>query len=53
MIGVYFESWAMPWKVDTNNDLANVDKRIDLINIAFVSPDCGYSKGSMKWDWTG
>ncbi len=53
MIGVYFESWAMPWSADPNNDLLKVDKRVNLINLAFVSPDCGYKLGSNKWDGTG
>jgi hypothetical protein len=53
-IGIYFESWACPWEAKAEDlDLAKIDQKINLVNIAFVKPDCTYKKGSMRWDGTG
>jgi chitinase len=54
MIGVYFESWWMPWVSQGNEStLSKVEKPTTTVFLSFVKPDCTYKKGSMKWEGTG
>lgn len=54
MIGVYFESWAMPWTDQSDrSELAKVDKPIDTVFLSFALPNCTYRKGQMSWAGTG
>lgn len=52
-IGCYFETWAMPFTVSTNNDLSNLDKNLNTVYLAFVKPDNTYVKGNLSFSGTG
>ena len=54
-IAVYFDSWASKWgSIGSELDLANLDiAGVNIVNIAFVKPDCCYKKGQKTWEGTG
>ena len=52
-VGVYFESWAMPWSETQANDLTNLQKEITTVYLAFASPDLKYKKGEKSFQNTG
>lgn len=54
MIGVYVESWAVPWtSTGTASALGRIEKPIDTVFLAFASPACSYKKGQLTWQGTG
>lgn len=54
MIGVYFESWAMPWtNLATTSELAKIEKPIDTVFLSFVHPNTKYKKGQNSFADTG
>jgi chitinase len=54
MNSVYFQSWSSKWVSSGKDlDLANLDSRINVVNIAFVNPGCNYVKGLYSFAGTG
>ena len=54
MNSVYFQSWSSKWASKASDlDLANIDERIHIVNIAFVNPGCAYTKGLYSFAGTG
>jgi hypothetical protein len=52
-VGVYFESWFMPYSETHSNDLTNLQNGINTVYLAFVDPLLKYSKGQKSFDNTG
>jgi hypothetical protein len=57
MIGLYFETWSSPWTaIAQNMDLAivsDVYPGVNVVYLAFASPDSSYSLGQRTWTNTG
>jgi hypothetical protein len=52
-VGVYLESWAVPWSPTTLNDISNLDSNINTVYLAFAKPDLLYTKGEHSFSRTG
>ena len=52
-VGVYLESWAVPFSVSSNNDISNLDPNINTVYLAFAKPDNEYKKGDFSFSRTG
>lgn len=52
-VGVYFESWFMPYSETHANDLTNLQKEINTVYLAFVDPKLKYTKGQKSFENTG
>lgn len=52
-VGVYFESWALPWASDTNNLLAKLPSTLNTVYLAFARPDAVYTKNQNTFNGTG
>jgi len=54
IIGVYVESWAVPWtSLATTNELARIDKPTNTVFLSFVEPNTTYGKGQCTFANTG
>lgn len=52
-VGVYFESWFMPYSETSNNDLTNLQKEINTVYLSFATPKTTYSKNQNTFNNTG
>ena len=52
-IGVYLESWAVPWSPSLNNDIVNLDTNLNTVYLAFAYPGTMYTKGELSFARTG
>ena len=53
-IAVYFQSWSSTWvSVSASMDLALIDNRVTIVNIAFAQPNCTYVTGQKTFVGTG
>ena len=52
-VGVYFESWFMPYSETHANDLTNLQKEINTVYLSFASPSLTYKKGEKSFQNTG
>ena len=52
-VGVYFESWFMPYSETHANDLTNLQKEINTVYLSFASPTLTYKKGEKTFQNTG
>jgi len=52
-VGVYFDSWFMPYSETHANDLTNLQKEINTVYLAFASQSLTYKKGEKSFKNTG
>lgn len=52
-VGIYFESWFMPYSETHSNDLTNLQKEINTVYLSFADPKTEYKKGQKSFDKTG
>lgn len=52
-VGVYFESWFMPYSETHANDLTNLQKEITTVYLSFASQSLTYKKGEKSFQNTG
>ena len=53
-LGVYTQSWSSGWTSTASSmDLAQIPAPINLVYIAFATPNCTYTAGSNSWAGTG
>lgn len=49
IVSVYYQTWSSPWTDKGENmDLANLDPKINMVNISFAHPQCKYTKNSFS-----